>query len=439
MESMSDRSAQLSGDVSAAHTNGLPLPSAELMWRVAGTPDSVSFLDGGQRSLRDLELALRVLDRTLASYGRILDFGCGCGRTMRWMHPLAEHTALHGTDVDERAIRWAARNLPYASFEVNAELPPLPYPDHHFDLVYSHSVFTHLDERHQDQWLEELKRVTSPGGHLVITMHGPNALLKISNDLRAIGEDPQPLHEALEKDGILFLKDDAWVGGPFPDSYHSTVHTPSYLFEHWGQVFFVRAYLPQGSLGFQDVVVLERLPDDTPTPARLLRYPEPRDDGARPAPPASPRAATFRGALGWVRQKYGARAGHLAGTPAATQAPASRHEGLNETTQREILRSMGERISRLESDVLKMIDSHDVQIAHLLESLPPPDYPAALSAPASGERRLQNGKSVDALDSEELDATDRQVGQTVVRELSGDLDRSANELKPRNAEATSKE
>lgn len=344
------------------------------MCRVAGTPDPTMFVDGGHRSVRELELALHVVDRSLSSYRRILDFGCGCGRTMRFMRPLAQQGSLHGTDVDVRAIRWAQKNLSYASFEVNGELPPLAYPDHHFDLVYSHSVFSHLDEDYQDRWLAELKRVTAPGGHLVLTMHGPNALLKISNDLRAIGEDPQPLHDVLERDGILFVKDDAWVGSPFPDSYHTSVHSPSYLLEHWGQLFFVRAYLPQHSLGFQDVVVLERLPDDTPTPARLRLCAQPPPEPSTDAAPAKRfvaarlRPAT-RSAVKWIQHHLTRRLplrhmiNRRAGVAAVDEMP------FNETTQRHILQSMGERINRLEAEVLDVIAAHETRIAEVTDTV----------------------------------------------------------------------
>ena len=71
-------------------------------------------------------------------------------------------------------IAWCQANISYAQFTVGPHDPPLPYPDHHFDLVINHSVFTHLDERYQDLWLTELQRITSPGAILLLTGEGPS-------------------------------------------------------------------------------------------------------------------------------------------------------------------------------------------------------------------------------------------------------------------------
>jgi len=38
--------------------------------------------------------------------------------------------------------------------------------------VIGYSVFTHLTEAMQRQWLEELRRITAPGGLVLVTAHG---------------------------------------------------------------------------------------------------------------------------------------------------------------------------------------------------------------------------------------------------------------------------
>jgi SAM-dependent methyltransferase len=239
----------------------------------------------------DLESALRVVDRRLDQYSPILDFGCGCGRVLLWLQDLAEAgSSLHGVDIDERAVRWADENLPWATCSANPPLPPLDYPDGYFDLVFSHSVFTHLDEAYQDQWLAELRRVTRPGGHLVLTVHGEAVLGMYEAAAVANGGDAGWVREALGRDGIVFVKDDVYVGGPFPDFYHSTFHAPWYVFEHWGRFFTVKGFLPRRALDFQDAVVLERPSDDdtgrTVQPVQVVRSAAP-PDGAPPGRPAA--------------------------------------------------------------------------------------------------------------------------------------------------------
>lgn len=238
-----------------------PLPSEELMHRVAGDDDGARFLESGQRSARQIEQALAVTGRSLADFEAILDWGCGCGRIMRWLDGLAGNASLYGVDIDERSIAWCRDHLPFATFSMCQPQPPLEFDDNTFDLVFNHSVLTHLDERLQDAWLAELRRVIRPGGIALLSVHGEFAFSVTEDAERKSGMDPGPWRRRLEEDGFLFVADDTHVGGPFPDFYHSSFHAPWYVLSHWAQFFTVRAYLPRADLDFQDLVVLERVTD----------------------------------------------------------------------------------------------------------------------------------------------------------------------------------
>ena len=109
----------------------------------------------------------------ISQFETILDFGCGCGRVMRKWINLTE-TELNGCDYNSKLIKWCKRNLPFAIFNTNKLMPPLPYNDQKFDFVYTISVFTHLTEELQKLWLIELARVLRPEGYLIITLHGEN-------------------------------------------------------------------------------------------------------------------------------------------------------------------------------------------------------------------------------------------------------------------------
>jgi SAM-dependent methyltransferase len=247
----------------------MPDPGALLIERVTGGTSLQGFRDSGRQAVRELEQTLSGVGRTLDSFESILDFGCGCGRMLLWLEELGTRRALHGTDVDAEAIVWAAENIRYCSFAVNAADPPLPYPDGAFDLVFNHSVFTHIDERRQDAWLAELQRVTRPGGLLVLSVHGEWAL--------GLGGESSPAHALLEDHGHLFLPD---MRPPeelgHPAWYASAFHAPWYVFEHWGRWFAIRAFVPRAALGLQDHVVLEHTADaDRRVPLRA----RPRRDG----------------------------------------------------------------------------------------------------------------------------------------------------------------
>lgn len=236
----------------------MPWPGDELIYRVTGFTDRTTFYNSGHQSVQDLEAVLASVGRSLSTFSTILDFGSGCGRIAMWLEHLAPTSAVHGSDIDSRAIAWAQDNIPWAEFKVNQPLPPLDYPDGHFDLVFSHSVFTHIDEHYQDRWLTELRRVVKPGGYAILSLHGETAFAVFEEAVANRGGDPSVIRRELTSRGISFIKDDAFTGGPFPDFYHSTFHAPWYVFEHWARWFTVAAFLPKRSMNYQDFVLLQR-------------------------------------------------------------------------------------------------------------------------------------------------------------------------------------
>jgi hypothetical protein len=71
-------------------------------------------------------------------------------------------------------------------------------------------------------------------------------------------QDPSEIKRIYREDGILYVTDDSWVGSTFPDFYHTIFHNPYYVFDHWGELFTIEAYIPRGALAFQDLLVLRR-------------------------------------------------------------------------------------------------------------------------------------------------------------------------------------
>jgi SAM-dependent methyltransferase len=283
-------------------TSAIPLPPDELIDRVVtgftndlAEENRALFLDTGRRSLGDLERALAAVCDTLSAHDRILDFGCGCGRIVRWMKELADGRTIAGTDIDARAIAWASSNLSFARFEVNEALPPTRYRDGEFDLIVNHSVFTHLDERHQDLWLAELERITAPGGALVLSVHGAYSFQATERELEPGSILRREWRARLERDGILHVTEDSFIGSSFPDFYHTTFHAPWYVLEHWSRWFEVLAYLPRSSLGHQDQVVLRRRGDADEGVAAIRARPrataEPPGAAPHAPPPTAPPAA----------------------------------------------------------------------------------------------------------------------------------------------------
>ncbi len=75
-----------------------------------------------------------------------------------------------GVDLNPRSVRLCSGHLP-GSYAANRLQPPLEFPPAAFDLIYAHSVLTHLTERVAQAWLAEFSRLLRPGGLAIITFH----------------------------------------------------------------------------------------------------------------------------------------------------------------------------------------------------------------------------------------------------------------------------
>lgn len=164
--------------------NGLPVPPARLRVLVAGSTDLELFLRSGEVHAGYLRELLETVGRPFDGLRSVLDFGCGCGRIMRWFSN-ANGTDLHGCDYNAELVRWCAENLAFMRARENSLCPPLPYPDDAFDFLYAFSVFTHLSVEVARDWLAEVRRVVQPGGLVWFTLHGESYRERLSPEEQA--------------------------------------------------------------------------------------------------------------------------------------------------------------------------------------------------------------------------------------------------------------
>ncbi len=97
----------------------------------------------------------------------MLDVGCGIGTYVRRFRQYSDD--VHGIEVEEERVAEASAELPNI---VHAFGEDLPYPDDHFDLVFSNEVIEHVDDDRLTA--AEMVRVTRPGG--IIVAFAPNRL-----------------------------------------------------------------------------------------------------------------------------------------------------------------------------------------------------------------------------------------------------------------------
>jgi SAM-dependent methyltransferase len=222
-------------------------PPAKLRKRVHGDEDLLNFERAGRvvaANIRDAIAPVFALD----DQSRVLDFGCGCGRVLTHLRKLYSQGMFYGSDIDEEAILWCQGHLSrIGQFVVNGQSPPLPFDDEFFDFVFSISVFTHLPEDMQFEWLAELRRVTKPDGCLLLTTHGASVLKKHA-DAETMGQ--------FEEKGFYYSRGEGTEG--LPDFYQTSFHTERYIQKEWGKFFEIEKIIPRGIGSYQDLILCKR-------------------------------------------------------------------------------------------------------------------------------------------------------------------------------------
>ena len=186
-----------------------PLPSDSLRSTVCGGMQYDTHLRTGAEDCRLLlDLYELFAQRSADEIGDVFDFGCGCGRALRWFASALPSARLAGADVRVAAIDWCRANL-RGDFRSTATTPPLPFADGAFDLTYALSVFSHLTREQCIEWMRELARVTRPDGLILISTHGAFAAAVTSRSpdhqhlLKIDAEDARGIVRALATEDFV--------------------------------------------------------------------------------------------------------------------------------------------------------------------------------------------------------------------------------------------
>lgn len=148
------------------------IPPAGLLYLVQGTFSGLGFHESGAHAAALVRSVLAESGISLNAGCRILDFGCGCGRVLRWWKG-EDDVSWYGCDYNDKLIRWAVGHLSFACFSVNDSRPPTVFETGFFDALYAISVLTHLSADLQELWMREWARILKPGGTMIVTTHGP--------------------------------------------------------------------------------------------------------------------------------------------------------------------------------------------------------------------------------------------------------------------------
>lgn len=213
------------------HTN---LPDADRRFRVIGNRDPEGFLRVGATDALRIRAAYEAVSgKPWGSLEAALDWGVGCGRLARHL-ALSLGSRFHGCDIDADNVAWCSANLPgvYAPSRLDGKLP---YPDNSFDLIYGVSVFTHLRQKWESHWLQELHRVLRPGGILLVTTHGQTAIDCAQLDAATYAN----LQQRVEDEGLVVTGTNNQLDGfvEHPQEYVNVFHSSSHIQSAWGRWF----------------------------------------------------------------------------------------------------------------------------------------------------------------------------------------------------------
>ena len=222
------------------------VPPPKLRYRVHGSTDAEGYSIVGKQSWESVARLLELHGLQIDDFESILDFGCGPGRVIVNIPESSEGKTRksYGADIDPEAIAWCKKHIPSSRFTIVDKDPPLPFDDNSFDLIYTISVFTHLDETMQFSWLDELRRVLKPNGIAIASLHG-DYHRTLSGKSRDISRGFKYTRAKVSKHGL-------------PDFYQDAQHSREYVEREWANYFEVLDYVERGVSDHHDAVVLRK-------------------------------------------------------------------------------------------------------------------------------------------------------------------------------------
>jgi hypothetical protein len=225
-----------------------PMPSVEQIERVNGPSSISTFICQGYSTYRLFSALFREYLNPHDCLD-ILEWGCGCGSAARFF--LNDHAFRYfGSDIDTYNLTWCRRNLHLDRFFELPLLAPKERLGPLFDGIFAVSVISHLSPDNIGEWSEWLAMQLKPGGILIITTLGLQAVAN---------EAPTTIHKVLSE-GAIFAEDRGHKIGQVIGNqgyYGVGYQTPEYLRDTFSKWFELMEYRWAGK-GHQDMYVFRR-------------------------------------------------------------------------------------------------------------------------------------------------------------------------------------
>jgi SAM-dependent methyltransferase len=219
----------------------------------------------------DVRAILETVERLAPATGRplrILDFGAGCGRILRFLWNAEGVAEIHGAEINRDLLFWCEEHLRFAKMHLSSERPPIAgLEDRSLDCLYAVSVATHVDRETADAWRREFARLLAPGGIAILTTHGYTVLDRIVVDgilqeyFRMSSAEAAAVRSSLPEERFVFKPYDADIREKARAGavYGNTFIDPELIKSEWNDdLFEVVETNSAGLRGWQDVIVLRR-------------------------------------------------------------------------------------------------------------------------------------------------------------------------------------
>ena len=155
-----------------------------------GHPTSINplrdYLADGWRTLSELMLLLEQAGRPLVGFESVLEFASGHGRFTRHLARAIGAQRVTVSDVVAGAVDFARAHFGVQGFDSARRPQDVRWPQQ-YDLVFVLSLFSHLPRATWKPWLARLWEAVAPGGLLVFSTHGAEAVRSAGVELDAEG------------------------------------------------------------------------------------------------------------------------------------------------------------------------------------------------------------------------------------------------------------
>lgn len=228
-----------------------PIPPKEYWLGYGHTAEE--YINSGKEDVQIMLDLLASNGYTERNEQTVLDLGCGGARMLRNMKANMPNSEFWGLDIDAKLIYWNKLNLgDRANFATTTLVPHLPFGDEYFNLVYTGSVFTHIDDL-AEAWLLEVKRILKKGAIFYLTIHDESTVEALATTYK-----DHPLAKFLHANPTYMAnKDNFGMLTIGRDNISQVFYSTEYFEDLVAPGFEILAKKPN-AYGYQTAVVMRR-------------------------------------------------------------------------------------------------------------------------------------------------------------------------------------